>query len=56
MLMQEEEKWKSAFKHTQNVQIQIKFADVQSIILAFALHLYILQYPIILLVDSEGPD
>ena len=28
----------------------------QSIIRTFALHLYILQYIIILLADSEGPD
>ena len=39
-----------------------KFADsdhpvhAKSIIRVFALHSYILQYPMILLVDGEGPD
>ena len=32
------------------------FEHAQSITQAFALHLYILQYPLILFADSEGPD
>ena len=31
-------------------------AHAQNIILAFALHSYILTYPTFLLADSEGPD
>ena len=35
------------------MQLQI---TLQSIIQAFVLHSYILQYPMILLIDSKGPD
>ena len=41
----------SAFEHAQNVQIQM---HAQCIIRAFALHSYILSYPMILFADSEG--
>ena len=41
-------KRKNTLEHAQNVQIQI--------IWVFAIHLYILQYRMILLADSEGPD
>ena len=48
---------KSALKHAQNVLADSDHvANVQSVIRAFALHLYILRYPMILLADSKGPD
>ena len=50
-------KWikrKTALKHTQTVQIQIILR--KSTIRAFVLHSYSLQYTMIRLADSEGPD
>ena len=44
-------KWKSAFEHAQNAQIQTILC-----IWAFALYIFILYCPMILLADSEGPD
>ena len=38
----------------QKAQIQFHILPAQSLIRAFALHLYILLYPIILLADSES--
>ena len=48
-------KWKSAFKHAQTAQIPI-ILRMNKVALAFALHSYILLYPIILFAGSEGPD
>ena len=49
-------KLKSVFEHAQNAQIQIHPTHVQSLMRAFALHRYILECPMILLADCEGPD
>ena len=49
-------KWKGVFEHAQNAQIQIHPTHAQSLIWVFALHWYILECPMILLADSEGPD
>ena len=48
-------KQKSVFEHEQNANSDHS-AHAQSIIRAFALHSYILKYPMILFADSEGPD
>ena len=48
-------KRKGTFKNTQNAHSDYP-AHAQSIIRAFALHLYILKYPKILLAYSEGTD
>ena len=49
-------KQNSTFKHAKKCPDSNHPAHVQSIIWAFALHPYILWYPMILLVDSKGPD
>ena len=46
---------KGAFERAKNAHSDHP-AHAQSIIRAFALHSYILKYPMILLADSEGPD
>ena len=48
-------KRKSAYEHAQNTQSD-HTSHAQSIIRVFALNYYVLQYPMILLADSEGPD
>ena len=49
-------KWKkSAFEHVQMHRCR-SFCTWTSFISSFALHSYILSYPMILLADSEGPD
>ena len=47
--------WENALEHSQNADLE-HLAHAQSIMRAFALRSYILQYPRILLADIEGPD
>ena len=49
-------KRKDVFEHVQNAQIQIHPTHAQTLIRGVSLHLYILECPMILLADSEGPD
>ena len=48
-------KRKSAFDHAQHAHIRV-IMRMRSLIRAFTLHWYILQYLMIMLADSEGPD
>ena len=42
--------------HNAHVRVHIILYIAQSLIRAFALHWNILQYPMIMFADSEGPD